>query len=117
MSVERLFLPDDQWADIERRPTHGVIRRIGKETERLGRTDPLAGEDVIIGNLVKDWSIKDENGDARALPARCLRPYPPGRVQPDQRRVPVRRGVRVPKPAGGEVGVSPRMGEDTPSRL
>lgn len=63
MSVERLILPDDQWADIERRPTHGVIRRIGKETERLGRTDPLAGEDVIIGNLVKDWSIKDENGE------------------------------------------------------
>jgi hypothetical protein len=63
MAVERLTLPDDQWADIERRPTHGTIRRIGKETERLGRSDPLAGEDVIIGSLVVDWYVKDENGD------------------------------------------------------
>jgi hypothetical protein len=64
MAVERLELPDGQWADIERRPTHGTIRRIGKETDRLGRTDPLAGEDVIIGNLVKDWHIMDEKGDS-----------------------------------------------------
>lgn len=64
MAVERLELPEGQWADIERRPSHGTIRKIGKETERLGRSDPLAGEDVIIGNLVKDWHVKDENGDS-----------------------------------------------------
>jgi len=63
MAVERLFLPDDQWADIERRPTHGVIRKIGKESDRLGRSDPLAGEDVIILNLVKEWSIRGEDGN------------------------------------------------------
>ena len=62
MAVERLELPDEQWADIERRPTHGTIRKIGKDTDRLGRNDPLAGEDVIIGALVRDWHILDEDG-------------------------------------------------------
>ena len=67
MSVERLELPDGQWADIEYRPTHGVIRKIGKDTDRVSRNDPLAGEDVLISNLVKDWHVVDEKGESVAL--------------------------------------------------
>ena len=68
MAVQRFELPDGQWADIERRPTHGVIRKIGKESERLGRNDPLAGEDVIIMQLIKEWNIHD--GDGNEVPLR-----------------------------------------------
>jgi len=67
MAIERIELPDEQWADIERRPTHGIIRKIGKESERLGRTDPLAGEDVIISHLVKEWNVLDEDGNSVPL--------------------------------------------------
>jgi hypothetical protein len=70
MAIERLELPDGQWADIEHRPTHGTIRKIGKETDRLGRSDPLAGEDVIVGNLVREWYVKDGDGSEVALDKR-----------------------------------------------
>jgi hypothetical protein len=70
MSVERLDLPDGQWADIERRPTHGTMRRISKDTGRLGRTDPLAGEDVIVANLVTDWLVRDSEGSEVPLAKR-----------------------------------------------
>jgi hypothetical protein len=62
MSVERLDLPDDQWADLERRPTRGTIRLIAKESERRAKGDSLAPEDVIVSAICKDWRILDADG-------------------------------------------------------
>lgn len=67
MATERLDLPDEQWADIERRPSHGTIRKISRDTERKSRQDPLAGEDVLVSNLVKDWHVLDEDGNTVPL--------------------------------------------------
>ena len=67
MAVERFDLPDDQWAELDYRPTHGLIRKIGRETARAGRDDPLAGEDIIVLNLVREWSVKDDTGESVPL--------------------------------------------------
>ena len=64
MSIERLELDDDQWIDIERRPTHGMIRKIARETLRASKgPDPLEGEDLLVLNLVSAWDVKDGNGN------------------------------------------------------
>lgn len=63
MAIERLELPEDQWADIERRPTHGIMRKIARETQRAQRTsDPLEAEDKLVLNLVKAWNVTDDQG-------------------------------------------------------
>ena len=68
MSVERLDLPDDQWIDVERRPTHGMIRKIARETQRLAKgPDPLEAEDALVLNLVTAWDVRDEAGGTLML--------------------------------------------------
>ena len=63
MAVEHMDLPDDQSIEIERRPTHGIIRKIARETQRAQRgQDPLEAEDMLVINLVKAWDVKDDEG-------------------------------------------------------
>jgi hypothetical protein len=64
MAVERLELPDDEWVELQRRPAHGVIRKIARDISRASKNDPLGGEDVLVLSLVKAWEVHDEEGNA-----------------------------------------------------
>jgi len=64
MAVERKEYDEGQWAEIEMRPTHGDIRKIAKEVQRLQRgNDPMEAEDVLVQKLVKAWQINDSDGN------------------------------------------------------
>jgi hypothetical protein len=63
MAVERLELPEDEWADLERRPAHGIIRKIARDIARASKNDPLGGEDVLVLALVKAWEVHDGDGN------------------------------------------------------
>ena len=68
MAVERKEYDEDQWAEFEMRPTHGTVRQIAKEVQRIQRgTDPMEAEDVLVQKLVKAWHIKDEDGNELPL--------------------------------------------------
>lgn len=58
MDIERFDMPDGQWADIHRRPTHGQMKQIEKFTRKaIADEEWLSTQDALVLTLVDKWSF------------------------------------------------------------
>lgn len=63
MDITRFALPDGQWADIHRRPSHGQMKQITKWTQAaIDSQEWLDTEDALLLTLVDSWHVVDADG-------------------------------------------------------
>ena len=67
MDIQRFDLPDGQWADLHRRPSHGQLKVIEKMTRKaIADEEWLSTQDALVITLVDKWLVRDSDG--RDLP-------------------------------------------------
>lgn len=71
MTVERITLPNGQWADLTKRPSHGATKRIRRafgrtaDEDLANRTDATVDlETEIVGAMLVAWNVTDAAGVA-----------------------------------------------------